>query len=133
MSDVAMDFKVAKSNDDLRLVYGWANVSVNANGSIPMDWQDDIIPPEVLEKAAINFMRDYRGSGVQHKGLSQGTVVESLVFTKTVQNILHIPEGCVPEGWFIVVQVDDQNLFNEVKKGTYKMFSIQGQAKKVTL
>lgn len=133
MEDVTMDFAISKSNNDLKLVYGWANVSVNANGSIPMDWQDDVIPPEVLEKAAINFMRDYRGSGVQHQGDVQGVVVESLVFTKEVQHTLGIPEGCVPEGWFIVVQLTDQNLFNEVKKGTYKMFSIQGKAKKVAL
>lgn len=126
-------FDVSKSNSALGLVSGWANVAVNANGSIPMDWQDDIIMPDVLEKAAIGFMRDYRGSGVEHIGNVQGIVVESMVFTKDKQRAIGIPEGCVPEGWFITVQVLDQVLFEEVKSGKYKMFSIQGKAKKVVL
>lgn len=131
--NMVVDFALAKSRDDLGLVSGWANVSVNANGSIPMDWQDDVIPPEVLEKAAINFMKDFRGSGVEHKGVSQGVVVESIVFTKDKQAALGIPEGLVPEGWFITVQVTNAELFKAVKAGKYRMFSIQGQAKKIKL
>lgn len=128
-----MTFDVTKSRDDLGLVSGWANVSVNANGSIPMDWQDDIIPPEVLEDAAINFMQDFRGSGVEHEGVEQGCVVESIVFTKEKQQAIGIPSGCVPEGWFITVKVQDKELFKAVKEGKYKMFSIQGSAKKIEL
>lgn len=130
---VSMDFAVAKSTDDLGLVSGWANVSVNANGSIPMDWQDDIISAEVLEKAAINFMKDYRGSGVEHMGVSQGIVVESIVFTKEKQKAIGIPEGVVPEGWFITVKIDNPEVYKGVKAGKYRMFSIQGKAKKVVL
>lgn len=131
--NLAVDFAIAKSNDELGLVSGWANVSVNANGSIPMDWQDDVIPPDVLEKAAINFMKDFRESGVMHKGVSQGCVVESIVFTKDKQAALGIPEGCVPEGWFITVQITDPELRKAVKAGKYRMFSIQGLAKKIKL
>lgn len=130
---VSMDFAVAKSADDLGLVSGWANVSVNANGSIPMDWQDDIISAEVLEKAAINFMKDYRGSGVDHMGVQQGIVVESIVFTKEKQKAIGIPEGIVPEGWFITVKIDNPEVYKGVKDGKYRMFSIQGKAKKVVL
>jgi len=68
-----------------------------------------------------------------HQGNSQGVVVESIVFTKEKQAAIGIPEGCVPEGWFIVVQVLDKDLFEEVKNGTYKMFSIQGKVKKIAL
>jgi hypothetical protein len=128
-----VDFTVSKSKDELGLVSGWANVSVNANGSIPMDWQDDVIPTSVLEKAAINFMKDFRGSGVEHKGAVQGTIVESIVFTKDKQAAIGIPEGTVPEGWFITVQITDQELFKAVKNGKYRMFSIQGKAKKIKL
>src|SRR5574343_1685884 len=90
MSDVSMsvDFDVSKSNSKLRLVSGWANVSVNANGSLPLDWENDVIPPDVLEKAAINFMKDYRGSGIQHIGDVQGIVVESIMFTKDKQEAI---------------------------------------------
>lgn len=130
---IDMNFTVTKSRADLGLVSGWANVSVNADGSIPFDWQDDIIPIEVLEKAAIGFMQDYRQSGVEHQGSSRGTVVESIVFTKEKQEALGIPEGTVPQGWFITVKVDDPELFEKVKAGQYRMFSIQGKMHRVTL
>lgn len=130
---VTATFKVAKSNDSEGLVSGWANVAVNADGTIPLDWQDDVISPATLEKAAVNFMMEYRGSGVMHEGTSKGIVVESIVFTKEKQAVIGIPEGTIPEGWFITVKILDQEVFELVKDGTFKMFSIQGHAKRVEL
>ena len=130
---VDMSFDITKAKEDECLVSGWASVSVNADGSIPLDWQDDIIRPEVLEKAAINFMMDYRGSGVMHQGDSQGVVVESIVFTKEKQAAIGIPEGVIPEGWFITVKVTNPEVFAEVKSGKYKMFSIQGHSKRIAI
>lgn len=126
-------FDITKAKEDECLVSGWANVAVNADGSLPLDWQGDIIKPETLEKAAINFMLDYRESGEMHKGNSKGVVVESIVFTKEKQQAIGIPEGTVPEGWFITVKVLDQEVFEKVKEGKYKMFSIQGTAKRIEL
>ena len=130
---VEATFNVTKSNEEEGLVSGWANVAINADGTLPLDWQDDIISPDTLEKAAVNFMLDYRGSGVMHEGDSKGVVVESIVFTKEKQAAIGIPEGTVPEGWFITVKILDPEVFEQVKKGTYKMFSIQGHAKRVEL
>lgn len=126
-------FDITKSKEEEGLVSGWANVAVNADGSLPLDWQDDIIAPSTLEKAAVNFMLDYRGSGVMHEGDVKGVVVESIVLTKEKQACLGIPEGIVPEGWFITVKVMDKEVFAKVKDGTFKMFSIQGNAKRVKL
>jgi 8-oxo-dGTP pyrophosphatase MutT (NUDIX family) len=128
-------FKVAKVKEDEGLVSGWANVAVQPDGSLPLDWQDDTIRPETLEKAAINFMMDYRGSGEMHQGegKGKGIVVESIVFTKEKQKAIGIPEGCVPEGWFITVKVTDPEVFAAVKAGVYRMFSIQGRAKRIKL
>lgn len=123
-------FNITKAKEDECLVSGWANVAVNADGSLPLDWQDDIIMPDMLEKAAINFMLEYRDSGVMHQGGSQGVVVESIVFTKEKQQAIGIPEGTVPEGWFITAKVTPE-VFKKVKDGTYRMFSIQGNAKRV--
>lgn len=128
---VDIGFQLYKAKESEGLVSGWANVSVNADGSIPLDWQDDVIAPETLEKAAIGFMLDYRGSGVMHDGDAVGTVVESIVFTKEKQEAIGIPEGCVPQGWFITVKVHDKDVFAKVKDGTYKMFSIQGTCRRV--
>lgn len=128
---IGVDFELYKAREDEGLVSGWANVAIDKNGNVPIDWQDDIIEPDVLEKAAINFMMDYRGSGEMHKGNSKGTVVESIVFTKEKQQAIGIPEGIVPEGWFITVKVHDPEVFAKVKDGTYRMFSIQGTAKRI--
>ena len=110
------------------LVSGWANVAKNADGTVPLDWQGDIIDPSDLEDAAIQFMKDYRDSGVNHEGGSVGTVVESIVMTKDKQAAMGIPEGSVPEGWFITVQLTDEDVIAKVKSGDYRMFSIQGTA-----
>ena len=130
---LCVDFNVYKAREDERLVSGWANVALDKDGKAPIDWQDDVIAPATLEKAAIQFMLDYRGSGEMHKGASKGTVVESIVLTKEKQAAIGIPEGTVPEGWFITVKVHDQEVFEKVKDGTYRMFSIQGTAKRVEL
>lgn len=130
--DVAVNFKITKSTDE-GLVSGWANVSMQPDGTPPLDWQDDIIMPEVLEKAAINFMLAYRESGVMHKGDSKGIVVESIVFTKAKQEAIGIPEGTIPEGWFITVKILDPAVFEMVKSGVFRMFSIQGNAKRIPI
>lgn len=130
---LSVDFNVYKARDEEQLVSGWANVAINKDGSVPLDWQDDVIAPATLEKAAINFMLDYRESGEMHKGDSKGTVVESIVLTKEKQEAIGIPAGTVPEGWFITVKVHDPEVFAKVKDGTYRMFSIQGTAKRVKL
>lgn len=130
---VKMDFEVVKSRDEQHLVSGWASVSINADGSVPLDWDDDVIAPATLEKAAINFMKEFALSGEMHNGDSKGVVVESIVLTKEKQEAIGIPEGCVPEGWFITVEVQDQEVYKKVKDGTYKMFSIQGKAARTKL
>lgn len=130
---LSVDFNVYKAREDEQLVSGWANVAINKDGSVPLDWQDDVIAPATLEKAAINFMLEYRGSGEMHEGDRKGTVVESIVFTKEKQAAIGIPEGTVPEGWFITVKVHDPEVFAKVKNGTYRMFSIQGTARRVKL
>lgn len=131
--DFTVEIAKARTSDDKQLVSGWASVSVNADGSLPLDWDDDVIPISVLEKAAIDFMIEYRDSGVSHEGSAVGIVVESIVFTKEKQEAMGIPEGTVPEGWFITVKINDKDVYAKVKDGTYKMFSIQGLCKSVEL
>ena len=115
------------------LVCGWANVAKNADGNIPLDWQGDVIDPSDLEDAAIQFMKDYRESGENHVGDATAVVVESIVLTKDKQRAMGIPEGVVPEGWFITVQLQSDEAIEKVKNGEYKMFSIQGTAERVPL
>ncbi|MDR0858565.1 MAG: hypothetical protein LBN97_06020 [Oscillospiraceae bacterium] len=40
---------ISKSDDDKRQAFGWANVSVRADGEVIEDWQEDIIDIAELE------------------------------------------------------------------------------------
>ena len=119
-------------NED-NMVFGWANVSINADGSIPLDWQGDIIPPSVLEKAAYQFVLKYRATGEMHTGEVVGQLVESVMFTKEKMAKMGIPEGTLPEGWWVGFYVPDDTICAKIKSGEYKMFSIQGKMKKIAI
>ena len=130
---VDIEFEVSKSKEAEHLVSGWASVAVNKDGSLPLDWDDDVIAPETLEKAAIDFMLNYRESGEMHEGGPVGTIVESIVFTKDKQEALGVPEGILPIGWFVTIKVHDDEVYAKVREGKYRMFSIQGTCKRVKL
>jgi len=123
--------KIAKSNDDEQLVFGWASVAKDATGSYPLDWQGDIIDPETLETAVYKFNLDFRESNDMHAPNSvNGALVESVMFTKAKMATMGIPEGIVPEGWWVGFKIDDRVAYQKVKSGVYKMFSIEGTAKR---
>lgn len=124
---------LAKMADDNHLVFGWANISINADGEVPLDWQGDITSPSVLEKAAYQYVLKYRTMGEMHKGEATGYMVESCMFTKEKMKAMGIPEGIVPEGWWIGFYVPDDDVVVKIKSGEYKMFSIQGKAKKLKI
>lgn len=124
-------FNVAKSAEDKQLVFGWANVAKDANGNFPLDWDGDVTTPESLEAAAYTFVLKYRAGGEKHEGETIAQLVESVMFTKEKQEALGIPEGIVPEGWWVGFYVPDAEIFAKIKSGEYEMFSVQGQAARI--
>ncbi len=44
-----------------------------------------------------------------------------------------IPPGTLPVGWWIGFYVDDDEAWEKIKNGTYKMFSIEGTATRETI
>lgn len=124
-------FRVSKSDDEKQLAFGWASVAVRENGETISDYHRDIIEPEVLEEAAYRFVEFYREGGEMHRRGGCGVLVESIVFTREKQQALGIPEGIVPEGWWIGFHVTDPEVWEKVKNGTYPMFSIEGTAVRV--
>lgn len=60
-------FKITKSDDDRRLAFGWASVSIRADGELIEDWQGDIIAPCELEEAAYEYVRLYGEGGEMHE------------------------------------------------------------------
>lgn len=125
------DVDVVKMKNDEQLVFGWANVSLKADGDVPLDWQGDVTAPKVLEKAAYEFVLKYRTTGEMHQGDVKGYLVESVMFTKEKMASMGIPEGVLPEAWWVGFYIPDEEVFAKVKSGEYKMFSIQGKAKRL--
>lgn len=119
-------FKIEKAVSDRQLVFGWANVCKTKDGEVPLDWSGDVMSAEILEPAAYAHVLKYRATGERHRGEAKGILVESVMFTKEKMQAMGIPEGIVPEGWWVGYYIPDANVFAKIKSGEYKMFSIQG-------
>ena len=131
---MAESLKVTKYKDEEQLVFGWVSVAKDASGNVPLDWQDDIIDAIDLEHAVYKFNTDYRESNDMHRPNStNGTLVESVMFTKEKMTAMGIPEGIVPEGWWAGFKITDPIAYQKVKTGVYKMFSIEGTGTRVTV
>lgn len=124
-------FKIMKSDDEKMLAFGWASVSMRVNGELIEDWQEDIVEPEELEKAAYNFVELYREGGEMHERGGTAVLIESVVFTEEKMKAIGIPKGTLPIGWWIGFKVLDEDVWEKVKDGTYPMFSIEGEAERV--
>lgn len=123
---------IAKTIPEKQQVFGWANISKTADGQFPIDWDGDVTLPTELENAAYTYVLKYRGMGEQHEEDSyKGELIESMMFTKEKMAALGIPEGIVPEGWWVGFHVPDKEVFAKIKKGEYGMFSVEGKAKRV--
>ena len=126
-------FVVMKSDDDKKQVFGWASVAVRVDGEEIVDHQDDVIEIEELEKAAYEYTMDFGTAGEMHEKSGVGRLIESVVFTKEKAAAMDIPEGYVPEGWWVGFKIDDGEVWEKIKKGTYNMFSIGGSAQRVEI
>ena len=127
------NYSIFKTDDDKRLVFGWASISITVDGEQLEDRQHDLIDPEDLEEAAYEYVLNFRDTGEEHiKSLrKKGKLVESCVFTAEKQKAMGIPEGILPVGWWIGFKIEDDDAWERVKNGTYKMFSIEGKANRV--
>lgn len=124
-------FKIEKADDEKRLAFGWASVAVRVGGEVIVDWQEDIVEPEELEKAAYNFVLLYREGGEMHERGGVAELIESVVFTEEKMDAIGIPRNTIPIGWWIGFKVTDPDVWEKVKDGTYKMFSIEGAAERI--
>ena len=118
---------IHKVDDDQRLVFAWASVN-SVNGELLVDTQGDIISDEELEKAAYNYVLNSRIAGELHIRKGVGRLVESIVFSKAKQEALGIDLG--KTGWFVGFKIDDDELWDTIKKGEYPMMSIGGSGRR---
>ncbi len=123
---IKSNFEVMKSDDEHRQVFGWASIAVTTEGETLIDLQKDIIEPEVLEQAAYEFCAFYGTAGEMHQKANVGTLIESVVFTEEKAKSMGIPQGILPQGWWVGFHIHDLEVWKKVKDGTYPMFSIEG-------
>lgn len=128
-TDDTQQFHIMKTDDDKRLIFGWASVAIKVDGEQVVDHQKDLIDPEDLEEAVYEYVLNFRDAGEEHISTlrKKGRLVESCMFTKEKMQAMGIPEGIVPEGWWIGFYVDDDAAWEKVKSGIYQMFSIEGK------
>lgn len=121
------DVRVYKVEDE-RLVFGWANVALSVDGRPIVDAHKDIIDPDVLEKAAYDYVLRFRDAGQMHSGGSVGRLVESFMVTPDKLVAMGLAPDAVPVGLWVGFKIDDPEVWAKVKSGEYPDFSIQGKA-----
>lgn len=129
------DVAIIKSDDDKRLVFGWASIAQTADGDTIKDRQNDVIEPDDLEEAAYEYVLNFRDTGEEHleSFRKKGKLVESCVFTAEKQQAMGLQPGALPVGWWVGFYIEDEDAWERIKNGTYKMFSIEGRAERVPL
>ena len=124
---------ITKKDEEKQYAFGWAKIAVTVDGEQLVDRQEDIIDPEELEETAYRFVEFYREAGEMHERAGAGVLIESIVFTVEKMRAMGIPEGTLPEGWWIGFHITDEDVWEKVKNGTYSMFSIEGRARRVPI
>ena len=123
-------FTVAKLDEAQRLVFGWASVAIKTDDLL-VDRQGDMIPPEVLEEAAYDFVEHSRIANEMHQGGPIGVLVESLMVTPEKLEAMGLMRKSAPKvGLWVGFRVSPQ-VFRKVKAGELPMLSIEGTALKV--
>jgi hypothetical protein len=130
-------FTISKAYEDKKQVFGWFLVSADweqENGKWVLkqlvDHQQDAIDESELEKMAYTYVLKYRDSGVMHESNKKiiGKCIESMCWTIEKQIAMNIPQGLIPIGWWGGFQITDESIWNRIKNGELKDFSIEGMA-----
>ena len=120
---VKSDGEILKRDDEQRIVYGWASV-IEKDGEPVVDRQGHMIEEDELVKAVHEFVSESREGKVMHEGGQTSRIVDSIVFTKDLQEAMGINLGQV--GWMVGVKVDNDDVWEMSKRGELPMFSIGG-------
>lgn len=122
------DVTLLKFDEDQRMVWGWALVSVE-KGQDVIDLQGDLCSTDELQKAVHeSFMKHRTGKRMHSQGRVVGEVVDSVVFTKALQDALGIDLG--REGWFVGMKITKEDVWQEIKAGRLGAFSIGGEGER---
>jgi hypothetical protein len=128
----AIEGVISKVDEDKQLVYGWMYVTHNRDGEVVVDKSGDFIDEiDELDEAVVDFVLHTRVGGIDHardgdSPVQASRLVESIVFTPEKIDALGLQPGDLPTGWWAGWKVDDPGVWDDVKSGRYKSFSIHG-------
>ena len=120
--------KISKFSEEKREVYGIANMSVDLDGELVTDTHGDQISPDVLEKAAHQFVIRYREGGLEHMRMGVATLIESVFLTQEKLDAMGIDVEYRGAAWFVGFKVHDPDVWAAIKSGDLPAFSIGGKA-----
>lgn len=118
---------VKKADDDKRQVFGFFSV-VEVGGVPVVDRQGDAITAKDLEESVYKYMKFSRMGDERHDGRCKAVLIESMFFSKEKQEALGIDLGFV--GWWGGFEIIDPSMWEKVKAGEYKSFSIGGAGRR---
>lgn len=127
---------IVKFDNEKRQVFGWAYVTHDVDGEVVVDKSGEFVDShDEIEKAAYGFVLNSRKGGVEHRRdddgvVSKSTLIESVVFTPEKKAALGIPQGAIPDGWWVGYQIHDDDVWSQVRNGQLSSFSVHGSGKK---
>jgi len=135
---MATIYKLSGTNDEQRLVFGLASVSLDAAGELVTDLQGDQIEPAELESALYDYVSSSGEGDAMHDHEHAATLVESFVVTPAKLEMLlkacgytgPIPVFQGVAAW-VGYRVDSDAVWKRVKSGELRAFSIEGSAEPV--
>lgn len=128
---------IVKMDDEKRQVFGWAQIA-EVNGEPVVDRQGDIVTIDEIAKAAHDFMTNSRTGGLMHrrgddgKPVQIGHAIESLIVDEPIKKALSLPDE-TPVGWFLGLQVTDDQTWQDYKDGKYASLSVHGRGRRKRL
>lgn len=117
---------IVKTDDEMRLVFGFASVT-DVAGQTVIDKQGDVISQDTLLKMAVQFADGDRVAKVNHEGGQKGDV--RFVFPLTDEIAAAMGITCEKRGLMIGTKVHDDKTWARVKSGELAAFSIGGRSK----
>lgn len=132
---ITWEGEFSKVDEDKKQVFGWCSLT-KIDGEPVVDRQGDYIPLEEVEKSAYQYVVNSRKGGDMHKRdgelpIHASDMIESFVVTPDKLQQMGLEENALPHGWWVGFKVNNDNLWEEVKKGDKVHFSIHGKGKRV--
>lgn len=133
--DEPRDEVLLKFDDEKHIAFGWGYVAKDASGRQIVDFSGDIVKEAgYLENAAYDFVVRSRNGDAHHNSKPIATMVESVVFTPEKLRAMNVPEGVLPSaGWWTGMKVLDPDVWQDVRAGKLKAFSVGGRGVRVDI